>query len=151
MRHPPERRWPLVAGHLAFVALVILAAMPMYLFVEMRWRPVVVRITTALILGVFLKRVHKGIVGVVLRDMVSTFDAALASPPPPPRPDSRLVELVAAVKAAVRSRRAFEHWVWPRLAGLARTPVAAPRSRRFGLGPSLDDLCVIVKAIEDRL
>lgn len=150
MRHPPERRWPRVVGNLVFAGLVVLATLPVYTFVEVRWRPLVARTAAALILGAVLRQVHGAIVGLVLRGAASTFDAALAVPAAEPQVDRRLGELVVAVKAAVRSRRAFEHWLWPRLTVLARTPCAAPKPRRFRRGPSLDELRTIVHTMEDR-
>ncbi len=148
LERPSERRWPLVAGAIVFVGLVALATLPAYTFVEPRWRPLVVRMAAALVLGVLLLQVHKRVARCIQQDVASAFDAALATAVVEPRVDRRLVELEATVTSAVRSRRSFERVLWPRLTALATAPLTAPVSRRFGRGPSLEALRSVIDAIE---
>lgn len=150
MRCPPDRRWPRVVVNLVFAGLVVVAALPVYLFVDVPWRSSVARLAAALVLGVLLRQVHKGIVALVQRDEASAFDAACSVTVAELRVDRGLVDLVVVVKAARRSRRAFEHWLWPRLSTLTRVPMPMPKPRRFRRGPSLDELRVVVQTMEDR-
>lgn len=145
---PPERRWTLVVGNIAFVGLVTVATLPAYMFVDAGWRPLVLRLAAALVLGVLLRQVHKAVMRRVHTDRASAFDGALAPPGLELRLDRRLVELDGLVKWTVRSRRYFERIGWPRIAALAATPPIAPQSRCIGRGPSLDSLRRVIDTIE---
>jgi membrane protein implicated in regulation of membrane protease activity len=62
MPRPPERRWPLVlAGYVLFVALAGIASALIYYLVEAPRRPLVVRLTAALILSVVAIHLSKRI------------------------------------------------------------------------------------------
>src|SRR3989441_333343 len=104
-RRPPERGWPIVAGYVVFVGLAVLATVPVYILVEGRWRPLLVRVAAALVFGVVLLRLHKYVAQRVEGDLESALDDALARPAVEPRVDRHLVELDALVRSAVRSRR----------------------------------------------
>jgi hypothetical protein len=145
---PPERRWPIVAGYVVFVGLAVLATVPAYIFVEGRWRPLLVRVAAALVLGVLLLQLHKYVAQWVQDDLASAFDDALARPAVEPRVDRHLVELEALVRSAVRSRRSFERVLWPRISDLAFRPPTPPPPRRFRQGPSLDELRAVIAALE---
>lgn len=145
MRRPPDRRWPLVLGYVVFLGLVALATTPVYLLVESRWQPLVVRLAAALVLGVALIHVHRIVARRVERDAVSAFNGALEPPSVPARLDRRLGELQSEVRAAVQSRRSFEQTLWPHLRALGA--VSPPPSRRFGRGPSVKTLRAVVDTL----
>jgi hypothetical protein len=52
----------------------------------------------------------------------------------PPEPPAHFLGLTSDVRAALRSRRYFEHVMWPRLTALATRPLTTPRLRP-GRGP----------------
>lgn len=147
-QRPPERPWGLVVGDVVFIAVVALATVPAYVFVEASWRPLVVRLAAALVLGVLLLQVKNAVLERVTRDRPSAFETAAITPTVESRVDSHLVNLETAVRASVRDRRSFERMLWPRLCAFARAPLTAPAPRRFGRGPSLDDVRTVVETLE---
>lgn len=147
MLRPPERRWPVLVGYVVFLGVVALVTTPVYLLVESRWQPLVVRVAAALVLSVALVRVHRAVARRVERDAASAFDAALEPPSVPARVDRRLGELHGEVRAAVRSRRSFEQILWPRLRALGAV-APPPPSRRFGRGPSVEALLAVVARLD---
>jgi hypothetical protein len=150
VRPPRERRWRVAVGYVALVGVVLLAAVPVYLVVGSRWRPLVVRLAAALVLGVVLTHVRRIVSRRVEADAGSAFDAALEHVIVPPRVERRLVDLHEEVRVAVRSRRSFERALWPHLCAQARVPIVMPARRRFGRGPSPDELRALVTQLERR-
>jgi hypothetical protein len=132
----PERLLVPIAVRCAVLAvIVLLAALPAYVFVEAPWRPVVLRVGVALVLGVALLQLRAA-AAARLAPPASALDEARGRPPAAAAVPLRLQELMDEVRAARRSRRHFEQILWPRLTALAARPLVAPPARR-GRGPGL--------------
>jgi len=78
---------------------------------------------------------------------VTPLDQARARPAHPPEVPQRFVALRDDIRAALRSRRHFEHGLWPELTALATRPLVPPPSRR-GRGPSLAGLRKVIAELE---
>lgn len=149
---PPGRGSPRRhAGRAVAAAVVVLAGIPIYLSLDLSWRPLVVRLACAAIVGAVCVRVLRGAGRAVEGGAVSPFDAP---PPAAPRPelDSRFLRLRDEVVFSTRNRRYFEAILWPRLCGLASTDLPQPPERR-GVrrrGPSLAVLEDLIRRIERR-
>jgi hypothetical protein len=130
------------------VGLVLVAAVPVYVYLEPQWRALVPRLGAALVLGVALLELRGILARRVARHGASPLDAARVAPEVELGAPQRLLELTASVRAAVRSRRHFERVLWPRLTQLASRPLVPPPLRR-GRGPSLSGLRRVIAAIED--
>lgn len=129
----------------ALAGAVLLASVPVYVFVEAPWRPVVVRLAAALVLAVALLQLRGAVAGRLAR--TSALDEARARPEAPPSVPLRFLELIEDLRAARRSRRHFERSLWPRLTALASRPLVPPRVRP-GRGPSLAALRELIARIE---
>jgi hypothetical protein len=143
-----RRALPTAARYASLVGVVTFVTVPVYVFVEPASRGVVVRLAAALVLGIALLDLRGALVLRLARDAPSALDAARARPPAAPAVAPRLVALVADVRAAVRSRRHFEHVLWPRLRALSRRAPPRPPARSVGRGPGLETLRDVVAAIE---
>jgi hypothetical protein len=130
-------------------AIVFLAALPVYAWVEPPWRALVARLAAALVLGVTLLQLRHVIAERLAAGGVSALDATRVRPGDKPAVPYHVVELTRDVRAALRSRRYFETVLWPRLEALAGRPLARP-PRRPGRGPHLADLSAVITAIETR-
>ena len=153
MSRPPKHRWPqLVAAYVTFAGLLVLAATPVYSLVEAPSRPVVVRLASAVFVGLALMHVTR-----TLRSRVDESRAPARPPAAEPAPESHLHRdfrtLYDEVRFAARDQRYFEHGLWPRLCALAvcagAKPPAKPAGRWPGRGPSLATLNRLLGAIED--
>jgi len=127
--------------------VVLLAAIPVYVFVEPPWRPLVARLAAAFVLGVALLQLRSAVADQLAHGEVSALDEARGRPGPPPAVPLRFEDLMNDVRAARRSRRYFEKVLWPRLAALASRPLVRPPAWP-GRGPSLARLRDVVAAIE---
>jgi hypothetical protein len=127
--------------------VVLLAAVPVYVYVEPGWRPVVTRLAAAFVLGASLLQLRRALVDHLARDGAWALDEARSRRGPGPAVPHHFEELVAAVRAALRSRRQFEKVLWPRLAALTSRPPERPPVRP-GRGPSLASLRAAIDAIE---
>jgi hypothetical protein len=130
------------------VGIVLLAAVPVYVYLEPQWRALVPRLAAALVLGMALLDLRGILTRRVARHGTSALDAARIPPASEPGAPQRLLELTASVRTALRSRRHFEKVLWPRLSALALRPLVPPPLRR-GRGPSLAGLRRVIAAIED--
>ncbi|MGH7389286.1 MAG: hypothetical protein ACREM3_07480 [Candidatus Rokuibacteriota bacterium] len=139
----------IVARYLALGGVVLLAAVPVYVFAEPPWRPLVARVAAALVLGVALLELRRALAGRLARGEPSALDEARGRPAPTPAVPLRFLDLVNDVRAALRNRRYFEEVFWPRLAALAGRPLVRP-PLRAGRGPSLASLRDVVAVIEKR-
>jgi hypothetical protein len=128
---------------------VVLGAVPVYVFVEPPWRPLVARLASALALGLALLELRRAFAQRVARGGPSALDEARSRPGPEPGVPYHFLDLMKDVRAARRSRRHFEQVLWPRLAALAQRPLVSP-PRRFGRGPSLAGLRDVIADIEKR-
>jgi len=136
------------ARYAVLVGLVLVAAVPVYVYLEPQWRALVPRLAAALVLGMALLELRGMLALRVARDGASALDAARIPPVADHAAPQRLQELDASVRVALRSRRHFEEVLWPRLAALATRPLAIPPLRR-GRGPSLASLRDAITTIED--
>ena len=144
-----ERRPLATTGRYAIlVGVVLLAAVPVYVYLEPNWRALFARLAAALVLGVALLELRGILAERVARPGASALDAARIPAAVEPAAPHRLLELAGSVRAGLRSRRHFEHVLWPRLVALARRPLVAPPSRR-GRGPSLAGLRNLIATMED--
>lgn len=141
---------PLVAVALrcaGLAAVVFLAALPVYVWVEPGWRALVARLACALVLGVALLQLRAVLAERLEAAGPSALDAARFARPPEPAVPHHFLDLASDVRAAMRSRRYFEEVLWPRLEALAGRPLARPPLRR-GRGPSLASLRALISDIE---
>jgi hypothetical protein len=134
-------RWAVLGG------VVLMATVPVYVFVEPPWRLLVARLATALVLGLALLRLRRTLADRLARGGASALDEAHDRPGTLPDVPYRLLELANDVRAALRSRRHFEKVMWPRLMALTPHPLVRPPSRR-GRGPSLAGLRDVIAVIE---
>jgi hypothetical protein len=146
---PAERRTgAMVARYVALVGVVLLVAVPVYLYVEPPWRGLVMRLAAALVVGIAVLDLRGVLTLRLERREASAFDAARVAPLTAAGVPQRLQDLAASVRAATRSRRYFEGVFWPRLSTLARRPLVPPPARQ-GRGPSLARLREVIRSIED--
>ena len=132
---PAPWRRPFVTRLL--VGVVLLAAVPVYVYLEPHWRALVPRLAAALRArhGAAGAARHPRRPGRASRRHPRSMPRAIPPAVEPGAPH-RLLELTASVRAGLRSRRHFETVLWPRLTALAARPLALPPLRR-GRGPSL--------------
>lgn len=139
-----------LAGRTIAVAMVMLAAMPIYVSLSATWRAVFVRLACgALVAGGTLRALGRlrRVLDPVARSRLP------AGPPPPPalELDARFLALRDDIVSSIRSRRYFDVILWPRLGELARREVPRP-ARRPGLlarrGPALATLEELVAEVE---
>lgn len=127
--------------------VVLLAAVPVYVFVEAPWRTLVARLAVAFVLGVALLQLRGAVAARLARAGASPLEQELARPGNPPAVPLRFEELIDDVRATRRSRGHFERILWPRLTALAAGPLVRPPAR-LGRGPSLRDLRRLLAEIE---
>lgn len=145
-----DRPLALVAVRCAVLAgLVLLASVPVYVWVEPAWRPPVARGAAALVLGVALLQLRRTVAERLDEGGAWALDEARRHRRSEPAVPHHFLGLVSDVRTALRSRRYFERGLWPRLAALATRPVAPPPARR-GRGPSLASLRRALAEIERR-
>lgn len=126
---------------------VLLAAVPVYVFVEAPWRTLVARLAVAFVLGVALLQLRGAVAARLVRAGGSPLEQELGRPGNPPAVPLRFEELIDDVRATRRSRGHFERIMWPRLTALASRPLVHPPAR-LGRGPSLGDLRRVIADIE---
>jgi hypothetical protein len=129
--------------------VVLLATVPVYVYVEPSWRALVARLAAGLVLGVVLLQLRRALVDHLAGIGASPLDEARVRRGPGTSVPHHFVDLVAAVRAGLRSRRHFEEGLWPRLSALATRPLDPPPRRR-GRGPSLASLRAVIDEIERR-
>ena len=132
-----------------FAVVVVLAALPVYVWVEPSWRALVARLAAALVLGVALLQLRAVVAEHLEAGGASALDAARFAPAAEPGVPHHAVDLTGDVRTALRSRRYFERVLWPRLEALAGRPLVRPALRR-GRGPSLAGLRAVIADIEQR-
>lgn len=138
---------PIAIRSAALGGAVLLAAVPVYVFVESPWRALVARLAVAFVLGVALLQLRGAVAARLARAGASPLDVALGRRGVPPAVPLRFEELIDDVRAARRSRDHFERILWPRLTALASRPLARPPAR-LGRGPRLGDLRRVIADIE---
>lgn len=138
---------PIAIRCAALAGIVLLAAVPVYVFVEAPWRPLVARLAVAFVLGVALLQLRSVVTARLARAGTSPLEDELARPGSSPAVPLRFEELIDDVRATRRSRGHFERIMWPRLTALASRPLVSPPAR-LGRGPSLVDLRRVIADIE---
>jgi len=128
-------------------AVVLLATVPVYVYVEPSWRALVARSASAFVLGVALLQLRRALADRLKDGGDSALDAARDQWGPAPSVPHHFLDLASHVRAARRSRRYFERVLWPRLEALTPWPLVRPSVRR-GRGPSLASLREVISAIE---
>jgi hypothetical protein len=131
----------------ALGAVVLLAALPVYVFVEPPWRALVARLAVAFVLGVALLQLRGAVVARLPGRGTSPIEQALDPPGISPVVPLRFEELIDDVRETRRSRDHFERIMWPRLTALTSRPLARP-APRLGRGPGLAALRAVIAAIE---
>jgi hypothetical protein len=143
----PERNaGGVTARYVGVVAVVLLFAVPVYIYVEPPWRALVSRLAAAVVLGVVLLELRGVLARRTWRGGSELDDARRRYPPEPGVPEPFLA-LMDDVRAAARSRRYFEEVFWPRLTALTPDPPARPAARPGRRGPSLASLRKVITAI----
>jgi hypothetical protein len=128
-------------------AVVLLASVPVYVYVEPAWRPLVARLAAGFVLGVTLLQLRRTLVERLARGGASPLEASRARRGPEPGVPHHFLELAGSLRAARRSRHHFEEVLWPRLMALARRPLVRPAGR-LGRGPGLAVLGRVLDDIE---
>jgi hypothetical protein len=145
---PPERLLaPIALRAVVLGGVVLLAALPLYVFVEPPWRALVGRLAAAFVLGVTLLQLRGAVAAWMTEAGPSALEAARDRPALPPAVPLRLQELIEDVRVARRSGRHFERALWPRLTALAARPLTRPPAR-LGRGPGLGALRDVIAEIE---
>lgn len=129
--------------------LVTLGALPVYVWVEPSWRPLVARLAAGIVLGVTLLQFRGVLIEAVAAAGTPALDAARMARGPEPGVPHHFADLASDVRTAMRSRRYFETVLWPRLEALAGRPLTRPPLRR-GRGPGLAGLRAVIAEIEER-
>jgi hypothetical protein len=143
-----ERRLGRVAVRAALLGgVVLLATVPVYVYVEPTWRALVARLAAALVLGVAMLRLRRTLADRLGAGGASALDQARVRRPPEPAVPHHFLDLVSDVRAAMWSRRFFERVMWPRLRSLTAQPLAPPSLRR-GRAPGLAALRAAITAVE---
>lgn len=154
----PERHWArLAASYAAFVGLLVLIAIPIYVAIDSGMRPAVARLACAAFVGVAF--VH--LIRSIRRPLDDSPPSPLDRPPgvaPEPTLDPLLAKLCDEVRLSALSRRYFDAILWPRLGAFAtrrrgadaalEPPPRRPWLRR--LGPTPATLAGLITAIERR-
>ena len=113
------------ARYVVLGGLVLLAAVPLYVYLEPQWRALVSRLAAALVLGMALLELRGILAGRVAHLDPSALDAARTTPAPEPAVPQRLLELTAS--ATSRGQRTLSKW--RRLRRPARTLAVSSRRR----------------------
>ncbi len=138
-----------VQGFLA--ALLVLAAIPVYLTLEPSWRPLAIRLACAVIVVAGCVRVIRG----VRRSIDGSAASTLDTPPrvsPAHEMDERFLRLRDELVFSTRSWRYFDAILWPRMLRLVG-PSLLPPAERAGTrrrGPSLSTLERLIAEVEKR-
>jgi hypothetical protein len=161
MAPPPERRWlGLLVGYVVFLGLLALIATPLYLSATSSFRPAVVRLVVAVIVGVALSHLLRTVRTRIDAQPLSTFEAALRRMPAESGLPPHFLRLRDEVRFSMASQSYFEHVLWPRIRVLLEQgpgrplPEGTPKpsGRRFRRrGPSLITLRNLIAAIEERV
>jgi len=109
---------PIALRAAALGAAVLLAAVPLYVYVEPPWRPGVARLAAAFVLGVTLLQLRAAVAARLGR-AVSALDDARARPEVGPAVPLRFQELIEDVRAA-QSAFASAREMMPRSANITR-------------------------------
>lgn len=154
---PPRaepHRGRIVAAYVVLLAVLLTAAIPIYLATAPAHRPAVIRLAAAVVLAVATLHALHVVRGRVEAQVPSAFERALEVSPVEPALDARFLTLQDELRFGARSQRYFHRTVWPQLAELAtrlrRKPLDEPTGRRFGRGPALTRIAQLIDRLEER-
>jgi len=156
----PERRWlRLLAGYLVFVGCFALIVTPLYLYVEPSYRPLVIRLASAVVVGIALLHLRGIVRERIDTQSTSAFELALHRTPVQPRLAPLFLKLRDEVRFSTTSQKYFERVLWPRILELpvggsrgrssAAPPVMPAGRRLLRRGPSLETLRNLIGRIEE--
>ena len=153
-----EPKWgPALAAALLLVIVLVAGIVLIQFLVDQPYRPAAIRLIAASVLLVAVFRVRAFVRASTERP--PAWDAERAGEArwaPASSAHTQFEHFHDEMKFSVRSQRYFEHVLWPRLCELARVggePAAwldRPPGRRFGRGPSLEALRVLIASLERR-
>jgi hypothetical protein len=151
----PEQPWrATVVACLAWGAAVTAVAYPIYVSVGDAYQEVVVRLAAAAILGIVMLQIRSRLARGLEEEPRSRFDLAREPTSREVKVDPHLRELFGEVRNSVKSRRYFEHVLWPRLLALARRQALTlrPPALRWPTtrGPSLISIAKLISTIEHK-
>jgi hypothetical protein len=129
--------------------LVLLATVPVYVYVEPAWRALVARLASALVLGVVLLQLRRALIDRLEAAGESALDEARVRRRPEPGVPHHFLDLMSDVRTALRSRRYFDEVMWPRLTTFTTATLERPPTRP-GRGPGRAVLRALLDAIETR-
>ncbi len=138
---------PIAIRCAALAGVVLLAAVPVYVFVEPSWRAFVARLAVALVLGVALLQLRGALAARLATGGRSALEEARDRREAPPAVPLRFQDLIDDIRTARRSRRHFERVLWPQLTALTSRPLVPPPAR-LGRGPGLAGLRDVIADIE---
>jgi hypothetical protein len=133
----------------ALAAAVLLVMVPVYVYVEPSWRPLVARLSCAFVLGVALLQLRRALLDRLADLGGSGLDGARGRREPEAGVPHHFHDLASDVRTALRSRRYFDKVFWPRVQALTPDPLPRPAARP-GRGPSLASLRRVIAALETR-
>jgi len=140
----------LIAARCAALAVVVLIfTVPLYVWAEASWRPLVARVAAAFVLGITLLQLRRALADRLEDADGSAIDDARGRRKPEPDVPYHFVQLVSDVRAGLRSRQHFEKVLWPRLAALGSRPLVRPPVWP-GRGPSLANVRRVIASIEQQ-
>jgi hypothetical protein len=149
----PEQPWRgTVVACLAWAALAVAIAYPIYVSVDNAYQELVVRLAAAAILGIVMLHILSCIARRFEAEPQSRFDLAREPTSREVKIDPHLLDLFGEVRHSMKSRRYFENVLWPRLLALAdrqklmlrRPALRWPAAR----GPSLISIGKLISSIE---
>ena len=155
MNPDPVRRG-VIARYGAFIFLVLLVAIPIYVYVEPPWRPLVARLAAAFVLGVALLELRAALARRIALDGGSALDEARRREAPEPAVPEPFLALMEDLRAATRNRRYFEDVFWPRVLALYTAlghrsdSLPRPPARSLHRGPSLATLRDVIAILGRR-
>ncbi len=129
--------------------VVLLATVPIYVYVEPALRALVARVAAAFVLGVTLLQLRRVLAEILEATGASPLETTRASRAPEPEVPHHYLGLMSDVRAALRSRRYFDNVMWPRLQALSTSPLDRPPVRP-GRGVSLAGLRRVLTVLERR-
>ncbi len=138
-----------VARSAMLSGVVLLATVPVYVYVEPALRALVARVAAALVLGVTLLQLRRVLAEILEAAGASPLETTRGSRAPEPEVPHHYLGLMSDVRAALRSRRYFDNVMWPRLQALSPGPLDRPPVRP-GRGVSLAGLRRALTALERR-
>lgn|SRR5262245_30264313 len=150
-----ELRWRgTVAGCFAWTLVVSAVAYPICVAVADEHQGFVVRVAAALIFGIVLLQIHKGLRGELEGAARSRFDLAQETWSHTATIDRHFVELEKELQHSLKSRQYFDRVLWPRLLALGERekvilkppPLRWPATR----GPQFSDVAEIVSHLEHK-